>query len=94
LIPDAAYSPQKVGRGSYYFVIVFLIQRTPTGKSRRKRTYAICCVEVTTFLLMNAAGVKAEADAKKRAEATAVNFIFDNLGEVAKNINVSFRELS
>jgi hypothetical protein len=36
-------------------------------------------VEVTTFLLTNAGGEKAVADAKKRAEATAENFIFDNL---------------
>lgn len=76
LIPDAAYSSQKVGRGSYCFFIVFLISNLQLA-IKRIGTYAICCVEVTTFLLTNAGGAKAEADAKKRADATAVNFIFE-----------------
>jgi hypothetical protein len=47
-------------------------------RSRKSDTYAIFIADelLTTFLLLtNAGGAKAEADAKKSAEATAVNFI-------------------
>ena len=48
----------------------------PSGTTKGY-TYDICIADglLTTFLLGTKAGAKAEAEARKKAEATAVNFI-------------------
>ena len=87
MIPDASYSSQEFSRGSVCFITedlpenhcVCCVTAVPLVIARKiVGTYAISIAEglLTTFLLLtNAGGAKAEADAKKSAEAMAVNFI-------------------
>ena len=87
LIPDASYSSQVISRGSFSIVNVTLVTKNSKSvharvdRDDRRSTYDICILDelLTTFLLLtNAGGANAEADAKKSAEATAVNFILIN----------------
>ena len=71
MIPDASYSSEKSVEGA--FASSSFLSSCNGGEND---TYAFCWVELTTFLLTNAGGANAEADAKKSAEAIAVNFIF------------------
>jgi hypothetical protein len=86
LIPNARYFVKAVSRGSYCLVIAgfgcprtrcccvtagtLVVQKSDTYASREDEL-----LTTLTFLLTNAVGAKAVADARKKAEAIAVNFI-------------------